>query len=496
MAERTEKLSEDELDLLMEQIRRELREAELPPSGDPRKDDESRQMALGEVLALQGMEFLREAYRVILGRSPDSEGLEHYLGALRAGRLRKIEVLGRLRYSAEGRRKGVKLPGLRLRYLAALPLRIPVLGYLFKLVGGVVLLPRTLRNIRVLESHVDAVSQGLRGDVRRLHEELYIHHDALSHLRDRAEDLNKRISQVDGKIALHVQRFEEHGSETAKGLQSLREQADAIRDTALHTAKSVAKDLADIRRDMNYLLKSASAAAAPSPASETTSTGVSRPDLDSFYQSFEDAFRGTEDDIRNRLHVYKNPLGEAGLLAAGVRALDIGCGRGEWLEFLKEHECEPVGVDLSERMVLHCREKGLEAVHADAVTYLRGAKDGEFNVISSFHVVEHLPFEVLIELLDEALRVLAPGGRLILETPNPENLIVGANSFYMDPTHRNPIPPQLLQFVVRSRGFVNVEILGLHDRTHDVERFGIKGFPEEFQNLFLGYQDYAILASR
>ncbi|HEX7046417.1 MAG TPA: methyltransferase domain-containing protein [Gammaproteobacteria bacterium] len=494
MAERIEKLSEDELDLLMEQVRRELREAEQPPSRDPHKDEGSRQTVLAEVLALQGVEFLREAYRTTLDRSPDSEGLEHYLEALRAGRLRKIEVLGRLRYSAEGRRKGAKLPGLRLRYLAALPLRIPFLGYLLKLVGGVALLPRTLRNIRVLESHVDAVSQGLRGDVRRLHEELYVHHDALSHLRNRAEDLNKQISQVDGKITLHVQRFEERGSETAKGLQALREHVDAIRDTALSTAKGAA----DIRRDMNYLLKNTSAESmvASSQANDLASTRVPRPDLDSFYQSFEDAFRGTEDDIRNRLHVYENPLGEAGLLAAGVRALDIGCGRGEWLEFLKKHECEPVGVDLSERMVLHCREKGLEAVHSDAVTYLRGAKDGEFNVISSFHVVEHLPFEVLIELLDEALRVLAPGGRLILETPNPENLIVGANSFYMDPTHRNPIPPQLLQFVVRSRGFVNVEILGLHDRTHDVERFGIKGFPEEFQKLFLGYQDYAILASR
>ena len=69
------------------------------------------------------------------------------------------------------------------------------------------------------------------------------------------------------------------------------------------------------------------------------------------------------------------------------------------------------------------------------------------------HLVEHLPFEQLIILLDEAYRVLIPGGLLLLETPNPENLSVGSHTFYLDPTHRNPIPPVALQWMVQARGF-------------------------------------------
>src|SRR5439155_1235088 len=89
--------------------------------------------------------------------------------------------------------------------------------------------------------------------------------------------------------------------------------------------------------------------------------------------------------------------------------------------------------------------------------------------VTCFHVVEHLPFADVIHLLSEMMRVLRPAGLAIIETPNPENLRVGACDFYLDPTHRNPVPPAMLEYVVRSRGFADVEVIRLHPLASLVE---------------------------
>jgi O-antigen chain-terminating methyltransferase len=88
-------------------------------------------------------------------------------------------------------------------------------------------------------------------------------------------------------------------------------------------------------------------------------------------------------------------------------------------------------------------------------------------MVTGFHIIEHLRFDLLIRLLDECRRVLRPGGCILFETPNPENLVVGAYTFHFDPTHRHPLPPKLIEFVVRERGFADVEILRLHPRPEE-----------------------------
>ncbi len=104
----------------------------------------------------------------------------------------------------------------------------------------------------------------------------------------------------------------------------------------------------------------------------------------------------------------------------------------------------------------------LDVTEKDAVSFLRNLKPNAVGAITSFHLIEHLPLKTLISLLDESLRVLKPNGLIILETPNPGNLQVGSNTFYLDPTHRNPLPPQFTQFLLEARGFINVQILPLH----------------------------------
>jgi SAM-dependent methyltransferase len=145
-------------------------------------------------------------------------------------------------------------------------------------------------------------------------------------------------------------------------------------------------------------------------------------------------------------------------------ALDLGCGRGELLEVLKEAEIPAEGIDQDEGMLEGCQALGLSVQQGDAIAYLRTQADSSRICVSLIHVVEHIPFDMLRDIVAEAKRVLVPDGILIMETPNPENYTVGSCNFYMDPTHRNPLPPPLLAFVPKYYGFQKVKILRLQER--------------------------------
>lgn len=172
-----------------------------------------------------------------------------------------------------------------------------------------------------------------------------------------------------------------------------------------------------------------------------------------FYQSFENLHRGSEENVAIRLGAYQAVLNTLHEILPGAPTLDLGCGRGEWLTALKNTGFQPEGVDTDPDMLASCQSKGLAAHNSDALAFLRQAPDNHYAVVSAFHFAEHIPFNDLKSLIEEAYRAMQPGGLLILETPNPENPIIGACYFYMDPTHVKPLPPALLQFVADYSGF-------------------------------------------
>jgi len=191
---------------------------------------------------------------------------------------------------------------------------------------------------------------------------------------------------------------------------------------------------------------------APSPPKDTA-----------FYRAFEDRFRGSRELIKQRVTVYLpfvQPIAER---HPGLTVLDLGCGRGEWLEVLKEVGIDGEGVDIDAGMLEGCEQLGLRVRQGDALEYLQQQPDASRICVSLMHVVEHIPFESLCAIVHEACRVLVPQGLLIMETPNPENYTVGSCNFYMDPTHRNPLPPPLLAFVPEYYGFERVKILRLQE---------------------------------
>ena len=182
-----------------------------------------------------------------------------------------------------------------------------------------------------------------------------------------------------------------------------------------------------------------------------------------FYRAFEDRHRGSREEIARRQRVYVPFLDAVRGLGVPAQLVDLGCGRGEWLEVARSAGWQGQGVDSDEGMLDVCRDTGLDVRSGDALEFLRGLRDASTGAVSALHVAEHLPFEMLLALVREAMRVLAPGGLLVLETPNPENLVVGTSAFYLDPTHARPLPPALLSFVAEYAGFKRVATLRLHE---------------------------------
>lgn len=173
---------------------------------------------------------------------------------------------------------------------------------------------------------------------------------------------------------------------------------------------------------------------------------------DDFYVAFEEKFRGSEELIKERQKKYLKFINPLKILKDEVKALDIGCGRGEWISLLNENGFNARGIDINESMVKVASQKGLNAAVNDALGELKSLDENSLDIITAFQVVEHIKFDDVLELIKEAKRVLAPCGILILETPNPENIIVGTQWFYLDATHKNPIPCELLSFATHYYG--------------------------------------------
>lgn len=184
---------------------------------------------------------------------------------------------------------------------------------------------------------------------------------------------------------------------------------------------------------------------APGGASPAPSIAAAQ---EAFYPALEQQFRGSLDEISARLMAYQPWMQKL----PDAPVADLGCGRGEWLGLLKKWNREPIGVDLNALLVDENLRNGHDAVCSDVLTWLEQRPAASLAAVTSFHLVEHLPFGVLLKLVDQARRVLLPGGRLILETPNPENILVATQSFWLDPTHVRPLPPALLEFIVSHAG--------------------------------------------
>ena len=272
--------------------------------------------------------------------------------------------------------------------------------------------------------------------------------------------LLEHLERQDAERLRHHDRLAYLEELDAQGIRELMQHNDAL-------FSRVDQKLDRVRRESRDLLASLGAALSVVESQETARSEATAPaevptpaDLvrlrdEHAYLELERRYRGTEDEIGERISIYLPWLGERSPV------LDLGCGRGESLALLREKGVACRGVDSSARMVDLCRERGLDAEVGDLFGYLAGLPEGELGAIVSFHVIEHLPPESLDRLVRLAYRALRPGGALILETPNPLSLVVAARNFWLDPTHRRPVHPESLKLHYELAGFDPIERLDL-----------------------------------
>ena len=197
------------------------------------------------------------------------------------------------------------------------------------------------------------------------------------------------------------------------------------------------------------------------PITPPTPAGEIRPAADAFahpvdawkYVGFENQFRGPESEIRARQQSYL-PYFEG----TDGPVLDVGCGRGEFIDLLRSHRIPAQGIDLNSGMVDVCRQRGLDVVQGDAVTHLTSLANGSLGGVFAAQVVEHLEPAYLLRFLELAHEKLKPGGRLVLETLNPACWTAFFESYIRDITHRWPLHPDTLRFFVQATGFEGVAI--------------------------------------
>jgi SAM-dependent methyltransferase len=220
--------------------------------------------------------------------------------------------------------------------------------------------------------------------------------------------------------------------------------------------------------------------------------------IDAYYLAFEDANRGSRDEILAKLAIYGSWLAERVPVQHGLKheVVDVGCGRGEWLSFVGARGKSAIGVDANRVMANACLKQGLDARCVDALTFLRSLPAGSVAAVTGFHVIEHLPFDYLYALVQESHRVLAPGGSVLFETPNPENVLVGSHTFYHDFTHRNPVTPTAISFLLEHHGFGAIDIIRSSPYPQEARVPGDDPLTARVNGHLCGPQDYAVTGTK
>ena len=423
-----------------------------------------RAVGLKQFLVPDSDDFVELAFLYCLGRSADVSGHRHYLGRLMQG-VPRLEVLAQLAASAESEQfRGPPAWPFWLRPLLwALRVPLPVV-------------PRLARAaLRRFEGWLGRrVRRGNPGLLWLLAGTIDDHDRFEQGERDALAQTSAAMAQQLKAAIDRLALAESHGMATRSVTDDLAKATAAIR------ARIAA---------FEYVPSSHPETTAAAPGSET--------DVMRYYLTLESVFRGDPARIRAQLERdYLELLVRAREDAGGGPCVDLGCGRGEWLDVLREHGFSARGVDLNEAMTVDASAAGHEVILGDALAFLRGLADDSLLAVSAFHLAEHLEFPTLLRLVAECRRVLKPRGLLILETPNPENVWVATHTFHHDPTHRNPLTPSSLEFLVNHHGLETVAILRLHPYPEDARLPGNDPVTERLNAMTCGGQDFAVVARK
>lgn len=301
----------------------------------------------------------------------------------------------------------------------------------------------------------------------------------------------RALAELQGLIQQRLVQLENSFRDLARSQhEEFRLSAERV---AIEIQQRLWRELEKLRLDVERLIHSElrlirqrAARLDPFPPPSAPATQAPEPLADSV--AFALRFRGSEQEIRRRQSFYVPYF--QGL----AQVLDLACGRGEFLQLMREAGVSARGIDLDPACIEICRAKGLDADHGDAFDCLEQLPPASLDGIFCSHFVEHLPSWKIAELIRLAASRLATGGLLVVETPNPQCLATLAAEFYSDPTHRHPVPAALLRFCFEEAGLGGIEV---HPRSPALEVYPqLAELPDAFRETFFGGMDYAILGRR
>lgn len=398
-------------------------------------------------LKYNGAEFISVVYRSILSREPDEEAYKNGIKFLRTTSNDKIDFIMNMLYSEEAKGKNIKVTGITKRRMFLRLKRgiykIPILGYGIRFCVNLILLPRRLTQFQTAIDmmHYEADLLNWRSDrieysidttkkETRLFTETTINF-AMNEVKgylaadlDKINGLNNQIIQLDSQLDSQIGKLD----------NKLFGLSNEVVDLEKFQQDILSKKKEDIeRKTMEKLL------------------------MDKFYLRYNEVLMpDSRESVKSRAKVYISKIETwfSNKNKKEIIAVDLGCGECEWIELLQENGIKGTGVDSNTQVIQKVRQTlpNIDIVESDAFGYLKNLAEGSIDLLSSFHMVEHLDMLEIIELLAECTRVLKKDGMLIMETPNPQNILTSSYYFNMDPTHKKPIPPELLTFFIEESG--------------------------------------------
>jgi len=311
------------------------------------------------------------------------------------------------------------------------------------------------KNVRGIQKKLESMD-ALEENIRSINKQLEISQDAFVNLQNN----NVMLEEIKSMIDMY-------GVKIAR-LERLRAQKEGAVSLEHHAKLKIQEPMQDVYGGLDYF-------------------------------EFENHFRGTRAQIKNSQRIYLD------YFKGKKKVIDLGCGRGEFLELMKENGIDGYGVDLYPEFVDLCRSKGLQAVCADVSKVLEDEQ--EVDGIFAGQLIEHLSFRELIHLTELAYSRLLPESYLIYETPNPMSLAIYSHSFYIDPSHNKPVHPLTIKYVLEKAGFKDIHIKFTEssklpveipelviENAENLEAFNMA--MKTVEHTLFGSQDYAVIARK
>ena len=303
--------------------------------------------------------------------------------------------------------------------------------------------------VDAVNARLDEVS-GMRAESRQFAEQVGVvssRLDGMEHVRLQAEKYASQVEELSARLDL--------AADLGYRIDTIGARLDGMPDVV--PVVRLVSERVDLLsgRDATLSAQVEQLASQLKPLLELDSQAQAKSsEMDALLVAFEDAFRGGRQAARARAEPYLELIRESGAGSTKAPILDLASGRGEWLELLKEGQLIAQGVDSNRVFAEACRGKGLQVAHDDAAAWLSAFADGSAGAVTAMRLAEYLPLEKLVQILDEGLRVLRPGGLIMLHGFNPEGIVLATGPV----RHQQPLPAEVMRWLLEARGFYGARI--------------------------------------